>query len=156
MIVIGSETVALYEAVSLRRDIVCLDHLTAKFFRGRAGLPPQTFFRSRRIPKQGLDLRRPKISGIHTDDDVAHGAHRPATRNRSDNADFLDTFTAKLDSDPELCGGHPDKVADAELPAGRDNKVLCDVLLQHQPLHLDIIARMTPVAQGAHVAEVET
>ena len=36
---------------------------------------------------------------------------------------------------------------------GRDNKILGLLLLQHQPLHLNIIFGVAPVAQGVQIAE---
>jgi hypothetical protein len=41
------------------------------------------------------------------------------------------------------------------LHAGSDHKVLGLVLLQHQPLHLDVVFGVTPVAQRTHVAQVQ-
>ena len=38
------------------------------------------------------------------------------------------------------------------LPAGGDHEVLRLLLLQHPPLHLDVVAGMAPVAQGVEVA----
>ena len=45
------------------------------------------------------------------------------------------------------------ELADRDLVAGRDHKVLWLVLLQHQPLHLDVVLVATPVA-SAEVTEV--
>ena len=47
------------------------------------------------------------------------------------------------------------ELAHAVLLAGRDHEVLRLLLLQHQPLHLDVVARMAPVALGVQVAEEE-
>ena len=41
------------------------------------------------------------------------------------------------------------------LLAGSNDKILCFFLLEHEPLHFYIIFRMSPVAQGIKVAEVE-
>jgi hypothetical protein len=41
------------------------------------------------------------------------------------------------------------------LHAGGDDEVFGHFLLQHQPLHLHIVAGMAPVAQRAHVAQVQ-
>ena len=41
------------------------------------------------------------------------------------------------------------------LLAGGDHEVFGLVLLQHQPLHLDIVARVAPVALCVEVAEIE-
>ena len=55
----------------------------------------------------------------------------------------------------ELLGGRIDEIAHAVLHAGGDDEVFRLVLLQHQPLHLDVILGMSPVAQGIHVAEIQ-
>lgn len=41
------------------------------------------------------------------------------------------------------------------LLAGGDDEVFRGVLLEHQPLHFNVVAGVAPVAQGAEVAEVE-
>jgi hypothetical protein len=48
-----------------------------------------------------------------------------------------------------------DELAHAVLHAGGDHEVFGVVLLQHQPLHFDVVAGMAPVAQRAHVAQVQ-
>jgi hypothetical protein len=48
------------------------------------------------------------------------------------------------------------ELAHADLHAGGNHKVFWLLLLQHQPLHLDVVARMAPVAQRAQVAQVKT
>ena len=56
----------------------------------------------------------------------------------------------------ELRGDRVDELAHAVLHAGGDDVVLRPLLLQHQPLHLDVVARVAPVAQRVQVAEVDT
>ena len=48
-----------------------------------------------------------------------------------------------------------DELAHRVLLAGRDHVILGLVLLQHQPLRLDVVARVAPVAQRVEIAEVE-
>ena len=50
------------------------------------------------------------------------------------------------DRHAELRGGRLDELAHAVLLAGGDHEVLGLVLLQHQPLRLDVVARVAPVA----------
>jgi hypothetical protein len=55
----------------------------------------------------------------------------------------------------EFLGGGVDEVAHAVLHAGGDDEVFRFFLLQHQPLHFDVVLGVAPVAFGVHVAEVE-
>ena len=56
---------------------------------------------------------------------------------------------------PSSAAARCDELAHAVLLAGGDDEVLGLLLLQHQPLHLDVVARMAPVAQRVEVAEVQ-
>ncbi len=55
----------------------------------------------------------------------------------------------------EEFGAALDELADAVLLAGGDDEVLRLVLLEHEPLHLDVVAGVAPVALGVEVAEEE-
>ena len=57
--------------------------------------------------------------------------------------------------DAEFRGGGIDEVAHAVLHAGGDDEVFGLVLLQHEPLHFDVVPGVTPVALGIHVAQIE-
>ena len=54
-----------------------------------------------------------------------------------------------------FAGGAIDELAYAVLLAGGDDVVLRLSLLQPQPLHLHVVAGVTPVTFGIEVAEVE-
>ena len=55
----------------------------------------------------------------------------------------------------EQLGAALDELAHAVLLAGGDDVVLRLLLLQHEPLHLDVVAGVAPVALGVEVAEEE-
>jgi hypothetical protein len=57
--------------------------------------------------------------------------------------------------DAELGRGAFHELAHRVLLAGRDHVVARLGLLQHQPLHLDVVPRVAPVAQRAQVAEAD-
>ena len=55
----------------------------------------------------------------------------------------------------EEFGAELDELAHGVLFAGSDDVVLRLLLLEHEPLHLDVVAGVAPVAAGVEVAEVE-
>jgi hypothetical protein len=68
---------------------------------------------------------------------------------------FIDPVAAPGDDYADLGRRGIDEIAHAVLHAGGDDEVFGLALLQHQPLHLDVIAGMAPVALGVQVAEVQ-
>ncbi len=48
-----------------------------------------------------------------------------------------------------------DELANAVLLSGGDDVILRFLLLQHQPLHFDVVPCVSPVAPGVQVAEVK-
>ena len=64
-------------------------------------------------------------------------------------------FTGPGEVHLEQGGAALDELADAVLLAGGDDEVLRLVLLEHHPLHLDVVAGVAPVALGVDVAEEE-
>ena len=55
---------------------------------------------------------------------------------------------------PRVCGERHE-LAHAPLLAGGDDEIFRLRLLQHEPLCLDVVARMAPVAPCIEIAEVE-
>ena len=68
---------------------------------------------------------------------------------------FFNTTSLPCDGYTCFCCSYINKLTNAMLLTGCDNKILCFFLLEHKPLHFDIIFRMSPVAQGIKVAEEE-
>ena len=58
--------------------------------------------------------------------------------------------------DAEVARGQGDEVAHRMLLTGGDHEILSFGLLQHQPLSLDEIAGVAPVATGVQIAEIQT
>src|SRR5258706_134377 len=65
------------------------------------------------------------------------------------------TFALPLDRDSRCPGRELHEIAHAVLLAGGDHEVLGLLLLQHQPLHLDVILGVAPVALRIEVAQEE-
>ena len=55
--------------------------------------------------------------------------------------------------DAGLAGGHFDEFAHGNLFAGGDDEIVRGFLLEHHPLHADVVLGVAPVAQGIDVAE---
>ena len=54
---------------------------------------------------------------------------------------------------PASRGGHADELADGDLLAGGDDEIVGGFLLEHHPLHADVVLGVAPVAERVHVAE---
>ena len=70
-------------------------------------------------------------------------------------ADLVDAAAAPFDSGADLPECRLHELAHAVLLNGRNHKIFRFVLLQHQPLRIDVIARMSPVAFGIQVTDEE-
>ncbi len=75
------------------------------------------------------------------------------TGDRNDNPFLFHAFPFKAQFDSQLCRRHFDELTHGVLHAGRDHEIFRRLLLQHHPLHLDVVFGMAPVTQGIHVAE---
>ena len=68
---------------------------------------------------------------------------------------FVDARAVPAQRNIDFLCGDVDELPHRMLLAGRDHEVLGLVLLQHAPLHLDVIACMAPIAQRVEISEVE-
>src|SRR5258705_12652707 len=67
---------------------------------------------------------------------------------------LIDAVALPSNLDPDFLGSKIDELAHRVLFAGGDHIILRCLLLQYQPLHLDIVARMAPIALRSEVAEM--
>jgi hypothetical protein len=86
-----------------------------------------------------------EVARIYRDDDVAGLV----------DGFFFDAGALPSEVEIEQFGTTLNKLTHAVLLAGRDDVVLRLLLLQHEPLHLDVVAGVSPVAFGVEVAEEE-
>src|SRR5215472_216790 len=121
------------------------DHLGDELRKSDFGLPAELATRLGRVTEQAVHLGRPEIPGVDRDD-AAPLLVVPT---------LLRALALPGDADPELLSGGGDELANAVLLAGGDHEILGLVLLQHQPLRLDVLARVTPIALRVEVAEVQ-
>src|SRR5262249_23241381 len=110
-----------------------------------------------RVAEQGFDFGGPEIARIDTHyhvagDKVARGTVR---LHLFDNADFVDALAFPAQLDPKLPCSRVHELAHAVLNAGGNQKIFGLSLLQHQPLHFDVVPRMPPVPQRIQITEVQ-
>ena len=87
---------------------------------------------------------------------VARNLLQPAHVHSGNGAGFVHTLALPAQANTQLCGCRIDKIAHRKLTAGGDNKVIRLLLLQHKPLHFNVILGMTPVTFGIHIAQEQT
>src|SRR3990167_8450224 len=72
-----------------------------------------------------------------------------------EHSDFVYPLALPTDFHAELAGGGIDEVPHAVLAAGGNHEVFRRVLLEHEPLHFNVVFGVAPVAQRIHVAEIK-
>ena len=70
-------------------------------------------------------------------------------------ADLIHPLALPFNLHSQFIRGRIDKVPDTALDARGDDEVLGRLLLQHQPLHLNIVPGVSPVAPRIEIAEVQ-
>lgn len=155
MVVVGLEAGHLHECVALGTGVVGFDHFLHQLRQRDLGRPAQLFARLGRVAEQGFDFGRAVVARIDLHDHVAHLDLGAVAGDRSDDAHFLVALAFETQRDAQLGRGEFDELAHAVLHAGGNDEIFGLVLLQHQPLHFDVVTRMAPVAQRTHVAEIE-
>src|SRR4029079_18742213 len=150
------ESVRLEQGVAPPRFEILGDHFGAKLSSGGLRRPSQRLARSRGVAEQGFNLCRAEVARVDPNDFVAwFQAGLDAPAHGIDDADFFDAAAGEAKGDAEVLGRTDQELPDGILLPGGDDEVARLFLLQHQPLHADIVPRMTPIAQGIEVAEVE-
>jgi len=107
-----------------------------------------------RIAQQRLHFGRPEVARIDPHDHVARRQARLLAFHLVDHPHLVDAFALEAHRHAQFARGCLDELAHAVLLPGGDHEVFRRVLLQHHPLHLDVISRVTPVAQRGQIAEV--
>ena len=155
VVIEGLETSHLDQRIAPGRAVIGENHFLDQLLQAGLRRPAELLTCFARVAEQGFDFRRAKVARVDLDDHIADLDLGLVAVDLGDDADLIHTLAFKTHADAEFGGGEFDELANAVLHAGGDNEVFGMVLLQHQPLHFDVVARMAPVAQGAHVAEVK-
>ena len=143
--VVGGEAVLDGEGVTFGGGEIGFDHLRYKLVEAGAGCPAELALGLGGIAEEGFDLGGTEVAGVDGDDDVALLV----------GGLFVDAGAGPGEVEVEEFGAALDEVAHAVLLAGGDDEVLGFFLLEHEPLHLDVVAGVSPVALGVEVAEEE-
>ena len=136
---------------------VTSDHFGDEFFESGFRAPAELIESLGRIAEQGFDFGGPEIARVDFNDRLA-GLQFDILVAGDDFADgtgFADSLTLPRDFDAEFVGGGIDEVAHRFLATGSNDEVVGFFLLQHQPLHFDVVAGMTPVTQRVQIAEIQ-
>src|SRR6266849_5520788 len=142
---VGVEAVLSRQLVALRLFQVLADHFGDQFGEQHLRLPPELLPRLARVAEQAVHFGRPEITGVNGDDAAAFLVM----------AALSPSFSLPADRDPELLRRRVRKIAHAVLLARSDHEILRPVLLQHQPLRLDVVARVAPVAPRLEISQVQ-
>ena len=120
------------------------DHLAQRDFR----FPAQFFMCFGRIAQQRFHLSRTEVARVNGNHDIAWlHARRIMSGHRNHDAFFIHALTFKAQFNPQLSGRHFHELAHGILHAGGNDEIFRLILLQHHPLHPDVIFGMPPVAQ---------
>src|SRR5688572_22412039 len=151
-----AEPMSLRHVVALGRAVVFPHHLRHQLLEARPRPPTQPGPGLGRVAQQRFHLGRPEVPGIDSHDGLA-GVHaaREIAPHRGHHADLIGTLALPGERDAELCGRDLDEAPNRVLLAARNDVIVGHRLLEHEPLHLHVVPRMTPVALRLEVADVE-
>src|SRR5437899_5607592 len=133
--VVGIKAVLADEGITLCRLEVSRDHLLDKLVEAGAGRPAKLSLRFGRIAEEGFHLGGTEVAWIDSDDDVAVAIVG------------LLVEAASLPCEVQLKprSAALDELAHAVLLPRGDDVILWLVLLEHEPLHLDVVAGVAPI-----------
>lgn len=123
---------------------------------GNLGRPAELRLGLGGIAEQGFDLGGAEIAWVDAYDHIANRQRgRRIALNRLDDAYLIQPFALEPKADAQLGGGPFDELAHRILHTRSDHKIVGRVLLQHHPLHADIVLGVAPVAHRVDIAHVE-
>ena len=133
------------EGIPLSGFQVRRNHLFDKLVEVGAWGPAEFALSLGRITKKGLHLSGAEVAWIDGNDDVAVRVI----------GFFVEAGPLPGKTQLQPSSTMLDELAHAVLLASSNDIVLRFLLLEHQPLHLDVIAGVAPIALGVEVAHVE-
>lgn len=123
------------EFVTLGALEVFTHHFGDKLLEGGLGSPTEFLFGFGRVTQESFDFSRTEVAWINLDDGFAVTVI----------AFFFDALAFPGDGDVEFLGSSIDEVTNAVLHACGNNEVFWMVLLQHEPLHFDVVFGVAPI-----------
>ena len=149
----GVEAGIPHQHVALGQRQVALHHFTYQLGKGRMGYPAQPFAGLARIAQQCIHLGGAVVARIDTDNPLAAFA--------AECSGALATIPHSRSPQPRQVSVRPSSLALSSTNSLTEcwfrlrSRSLPPGLLQHQPLHLDVIARMSPVSLRIQIAQVK-
>ena len=122
------------------------DHFTNHLIKRNFSLPSQFFLRFWWISQKCFHFGGSEISGIDGNDNLTGFLV---------DAFFINSPTFPAKRYAELSGGRFNKFPHGVIFPGGDNIIFRRVLLEHQPLHFNIVPGMSPVPAGIQIADVK-
>src|SRR6266567_786986 len=134
---------------------IARNHFSTHFLSSDFRNPTELCFSFARIAQQGFNLGWAEVTWIYAYQNIACFYRRGLSAFNGDNcSNFVYAMTLELKRYPQFCRCPDDKLPHRILDTGGNNEVFRLILLQHQPLHLNVILCMPPVTQGINVAHV--
>src|SRR5689334_2689047 len=145
----------MQQSLSTRFVEVMRHHFIDQLIECSAWLPPQTVACFTWIAQQRRDFSGSEITAVDSDYGVAgRNSVRGITVDPRDHAHLGDALPSPLENNTEPCRGTLNELPHTMLFSGRDDEIARHLLLEHQPLHLDVVSRMSPITHGVQITEV--
>ena len=148
----------LHQFVALGGLEVLAHHLADQLVEADPWRPAELGLGLAWVAQQGFDFGGAEVARVDGNDALAPLSPSPSPargRGGDEVALLVDALAFPADGHAEFLGCGVDEVAHRILHAGGDDEVFRLLLLQHQPLHLDVVLGVAPVTLGVHVAEEE-
>mmetsp|Transcript_40 Transcript_40/g.69 ORF Transcript_40/g.69 Transcript_40/m.69 type:complete len:205 (-) Transcript_40:453-1067(-) len=125
---------------------VTLYHIPYQLFERNLGSPSQESLGLCWVTKQGIDFCWAEVSWIDLDNGFS---------SLLINSFLIHTGAFPADFDAELLAGKVDKFTNTVLLSSCNHIILWFILLEHEPLHLDVILRMPPISLRVEISQVQ-
>jgi len=147
--------ILLQQGVALCQIKVVLYHLFYHLLQCNLWHPSKVVLGFCGVTEEGFDLCGAEVAFVDADYGLTFGECWVVRGHGFDEAFFVDPLPFPADGYAELCGCHSYELPYAVLNSCSYNIVFGFVLLEHHPLHADIVFCVAPVAFGIYVAHVK-
>ena len=158
VVVISAESMGFAKVVFSGFFQIFADHFSDHVFEGDLRGPAELFLCFGRVAQQGFHFCGAKVSGINRNNGLA-GCWVPGIGCRVLGAGeygfFVYARTFPFNFHSQCPGRNIHKIPHRMLFARGNDKVFGLFLLEHEPLHLDIVFGMAPVAFGIQIPQIK-
>src|SRR6185437_1624299 len=149
--VVGNKPMLFDEFVAFSALEVFTHHFAHKFLESDLRRPAEFFPGLACVPKKSLHFCRSEIAWVNANNSVRLEASASITYH----SDFIDALALPGYMHAKLSGCCIDEITYTILNTCGNYEIFGLILLQHQPLHLHIIAGVTPVAPGTQISKIK-